>query len=335
MKILITGASGFIGGFLVEEALKKGWEVWAGVRSSSNLNHLADPNIHLIDLNYENPARLKLQITAHGDTNGAWDYIIHNAGVTKCANEADYIRINHQYTLHFISALIESGNKPSKFVYMSSLGAVGPGDEKSGKPVSMSDKPNPISEYGRSKLLAENYIRGLSDFPWIILRPTGVYGPRERDYYLMLKMINAGFNVAVGLKEQRLNFIYIKDLVSVCFASLESPLCQKTWFVADGDFYTSSSFASLLRAVLRKRKLLSMRIPLPLVKVVAILSGTWSQLTGKPSVMNSDKYKVMKHRNWTCDASDLEQELPFKAEFNLHQGMEETVSWYKKNGWLK
>jgi len=335
MKILITGASGFIGGFLVEEALKKGWEVWAGIRKNSNLDHLADSKIHLIDLDYEHPSNLTLQIRTHVAMNGVWDYVIHNAGITKCINEADYYRINHLYTVHFISALIECGNLPIKFIFMSSLGAVGPGNEKSGKPVSLSDKPNPISEYGRSKLLAENFIREHLDFPWIILRPTGVYGPRERDYYLMIKMINAGVNVAVGLKKQRLNFIYIKDLVFACFASLESPLIHKTWFVADGDYYTSSSFANLLRDVLRRKKMLSMRIPISLVKLVAILSGALSQLTGKPSVLNSDKYKVMKHRNWTCDASDLEQELPFKAAYNLRRGMEETVIWYKKNGWLK
>lgn len=334
MKILITGASGFIGGFLVEEALKRGWEVWAGIRKSSNLDLLVDPNIRLIDLNYDDPFQLKSQINAHVVANGAWDYVIHNAGITKCTNEADYIRINHQYTVHFISALIESGNQPRKFVYMSSLGAVGPGSEKSGKPVSKSDIPNPISEYGRSKLLAENYIRDLPDFPWIILRPTGVYGPRERDYYLMIKMINAGINLSVGLKEQRLNFIYIKDLVAVCFSSLECPHIHKTWFVADGDFYTSSSFASLLRDVLQKNRLISMRIPLPWVKMVAILSDSWSHISGKPSVLNSDKYKVMRHRNWTCDATEIEQELPFKADYNLRRGMEEAVAWYKKNGWL-
>jgi len=334
MKILITGASGFIGGFLVDEALLKGWEVWAGIRKTSSKSYLTDPDLHFIDLDYADPISLSKQIQAHTAEHGAWDYIIHNAGSTKSTEMADYHRINHLFTVHLVNALLKCGNKPRKFVFMSSMGAVGPGDENTGIPLTLSDKPNPISEYGRSKLQAEEYIRLLPDFPWIILRPTGVYGPRERDYLVLLKMIKVGLDISVGLKQKLLNFIYIKDLTRVCFASLESPLKQKTWFVADNDIYTSKAFSTLLQEVLQKKKVLSIRIPRSFVKGVSIVSGALSRLTGKPYLLNPDKFNVMKQRNWTCDASELERDLNFKAAYNLRKGMEETVAWYKENGWL-
>ncbi|MCX6309986.1 MAG: NAD(P)-dependent oxidoreductase, partial [Bacteroidia bacterium] len=211
MKVLITGASGFIGGFLVEEALLKGWEVWAGIRKTSAKSWLTSSDLHFIDLNYDDPASLSQQIQSHKATHGSWDYIIHNAGITKSTHEADFQRVNYQYTVHLIHALLENGLQPSKFIFMSSMGAVGPGNEDSGHPLTLKDKPSPISEYGRSKLLAENFIQLLPDFPWIILRPTGVYGPRERDYLVMIKMIKAGFDVSLGFKKKLLNFIYIKD----------------------------------------------------------------------------------------------------------------------------
>ena len=334
MKVLITGASGFIGSFLVDEALQKGWEVWAGVRKNSNKSYLTNPSIHFIDLNYSDPTALLQQLKIHRSIHGAWDYIIHNAGITKCADKSDYQRINYLYTVHLIQALLNSGNTPRKFLYMSSMGAVGPGDEHNGKPLNHSIKPNPISEYGRSKLRSEEFIRSLSDFPWIILRPTGVYGPRESDYYVMLKMIKAGFDVSVGLKQQLLNFIYIKDLTRVCFTALESSLLKRTWFVADGEIYTSKAFSNLIQETLSIKRILTIRIPLSIVKVVSIVSGVVSRLTGKPTLLNPDKYRVLKQRNWTCDITELERDLNFKPQYNLRKGMEETIAWYKKNGWL-
>lgn len=334
MKILITGASGFIGGFLIEEAFAKGWEVWAGIRKTSNKTYLNHPNLHFIHLDYAHTDVLLQQIKTHVAENGSWDYIIHNAGITKCTIDSDYYLINHVYTVHFINALLESGCMPRKFLFMSSMGSVGPGDEYSGVPIKMSDKPNPVSAYGRSKLLAENFIQSIPDFPFIILRPTGVYGPRERDYFVMLKMIKSGFDLAVGFKQQKLNFIYVKDLIQVSYAALESPLLRKTWFVADGDIYTSKAFSELVKDVLQKKRLLTIRVPLSLVQMVASISGSFSRVTGKPTLLNPDKFQVMKQRNWTCDASELEQDLNFKPAYNLRKGMEETINWYKENGWL-
>lgn len=334
MKVLITGANGFIGGFLVEAAMQKGWEVWAGVRKTSDKRYLSQTGLRFIDLNYSDEAALTLQIRRHVAEFGAWDYIIHNAGTTKCIDEADYHRINYQYTVHFIEALKQSGVKLSKFLFMSSMGAVGPGNAFTGAPLMITDEPNPISEYGRSKWLAETYIRSLIDFPWVILRPTGVYGPRDRDYYVMMKMIRHGLNVSLGRKPQLLNFIFVKDLVTACLLALETPIKKRTWFVADGDIYTSDEFSDLLRQVLKKKNVLSVRIPLSFVKLVSNLSERLSRISGKPSLLNTDKYKVMKQRNWTCDASDLERDLDFKAAYNLRKGLEETVSWYTENGWL-
>jgi len=214
------------------------------------------------------------------------------------------------------------------------MGAVGPGDVVSGLPLTADDTPNPISEYGRSKLFAEEFIRSLTDIPWIILRPTGVYGPRERDYFVMLQLIKAGFNVSVGLKQKLLNFIHISDLARVVFLSLESPMIHKTWFVADGDIYTSDDFSNLLQEVLHQKKVLNIRIPLSLVKCLSIMAELVSRLSGKPTLLNKDKFLVMKQRNWTCDASLLERELNFKPAFSLYKGMEETVAWYTENGWL-
>ena len=76
----------------------------------------------------------------------------------------------------------------------------------------------------RAKLEAENYLRHQSYFPYVILRPTGVYGPGEKDYFMEIKSVKSGFDFAVGFTPQRITFIYVKDLATVAFLALENEL---------------------------------------------------------------------------------------------------------------
>ncbi|MDP4277233.1 MAG: NAD(P)-dependent oxidoreductase [Bacteroidota bacterium] len=330
--MLVTGASGFIGSFYVDEALKRGWDVWAGIRRHSNRAFLTDPSIHLIDLNYGNG--LQQQIEQHVAQYGKWECVIHCAGITKSPDEADFYNINYEYTKQLIDALRNSGNTPSIFIFMSSMAAYGPGDEKHYTPLRSDSTPQPNTAYGKSKLIAEQYLQSLPDFPYIILRPTGVYGPRERDYYVMAKMVQRGVDVALGFKPQLLNFIYIKDLVNVCFSAIESPLHNKDWFVADGDIYTSKAYTDIVKNVLHKKHVFRITFPLFVVHLISVFGALFCKVTGKPSLISPDKIRIMKQRNWTCDITPLERDLGFKASYNLQQGMEETIVWYKENGWL-
>lgn len=333
-RILITGASGFIGSFLVEKALKKGYETWAGVRKSSNKEYLQDKRIQFIDLNFSDEEKLTSQIKEFVIRHGKFDYIAHNAGVTKCLNPEDFDRVNYQFTANFINALRKADAVPEKFVLMSSLSAFGPGDEKNYTPIKLTDTPNPNTAYGRSKLKAEQYLQSLEGFPYIILRPTGVYGPREKDYFLMVKTVKSGLDVGAGFKPQHLTFIYVKDLVDAAFSGLESPVKNKSYFVADGDVYTDKEYTSLVKESIGKKHVLSLKIPLWLLKGISVIAESISKITKKPSTLNRDKYKIMKQRNWECNITPLIEDLDFSPKYNLKRGLEESIEWYKENKWL-
>jgi nucleoside-diphosphate-sugar epimerase len=316
-KVLITGASGFIGSFLVEEALNKGYETWAGIRSTSSKEYLSDERIAFIDLPYSDPVELKEQIRKHASQFGKWDYIIHNAGITKCLNPDDFQRVNYLYTRRFIEVLQEVHAIPEKFIFMSSLSAC-----------------LPETAYGKSKQNVEQFLETQTNFPFIILRPTGVYGPRDKDYFLLLKTIQCGLDLAVGMKVQKLTFIYVKDLAKAAFLALESGFTNKAYFVADGDVYSDKEYTRIAKEALGRKRVLKIRIPLFVLKMVSLAAEMCSKLTGKPSTLNRDKYKIMKQRDWTCDSFPLEQDLGFRAEYKLKRGIEESISWYRTNDWL-
>lgn len=333
-KILITGASGFIGSFLVEKALELGFQTWAGVRKSSSREYLKDNSILFLDLDFGNKEKLTEQLIHFKQTFGSIDYIIHNAGVTKCLNPNDFDRINFQYTANFVDALIEADCIPEKFLLMSSLSSFGVGDEINYTPIKLTDTPYPNTAYGVSKLKAEQYLQKAVNFPYIILRPTGVYGPREKDYFLMLKTVKSGLDVGAGFKPQHLTFIYVKDLVDAAFLALESPLKNKDYFVADGNVHTDKEYTALVKKVLGKKYVLSIKVPLSVLKIVSIIAEEISKITKKPSTLNRDKYKIMKQRNWECDITPLKQDLGFVPQYDLKRGLEESVQWYKEKGWL-
>ena len=217
MKILITGASGFIGSFIVEEALRRGFETWAAVRKSSSRAYLQGKRINFIELNLSSQEQLMDQLRGRD-----FDYVVHAAGATKCLHQDDFHRINTEGTRNLAEALMALQMPLKRFVFVSSLSIFGaikeqqPYDE-----IRETDTPQPNTAYGRSKLEAEQYLDSLGTrLPYVILRPTGVYGPREKDYFVMAKSIKQHSDFAVGYKRQDITFVYVTDVVQAVFLAL-------------------------------------------------------------------------------------------------------------------
>ncbi len=334
-RILVTGASGFIGSFLVEKGLEKGYEVWAGVRSRSSRRFLGDERINFIELDYSSPERLRGQLLSFRKSKGGWDYIIHAAGVTKCLDKKDFFRVNFEGTRNFVDALNELGMQPRKFIYLSSLSVFGPVCEREPyRSITDGDVPSPNTYYGKSKLLAEKYIIENAGFPYIILRPTGVYGPRERDYYQMAVSIKKHIDFAVGYRPQVITFIYVKDLVKAIYLAMEKSVTNRCYFISEPRGYNSRAFSDYIQKELGIKRVLHIKAPIWLLKVISSCAEWVSHITGRPSTLNSDKYKIMKQRNWLCDTRPVEEELDFSIDYPLEAGTAETVKWYKQEKWL-
>lgn len=348
MRILVTGASGFIGSFIVSEGLKRGHEVWAGVRGSSSRKYLCEPGTKFAELDLGKPEVLRQQLRLLKDEMGGqgWDYVVHAAGATKCIKKEQFFKTNTEGTRHLVEALQAEGMTPRRFVFVSSLSIFGaireepvrkatPDNPWIYSPILLSDTPQPNTAYGESKLQAEHFLATTKDFPYVILRPTGVYGPREKDYFIMAQSIKQHTDFAVGYKPQEITFIYVQDLVDAIYLAMDAKGVEgKAYFLSDGGIYDSRRFSDLLQKELGDPWVLHIKAPLWFLRAVCAVSGTVSGWLGKLSTLNPDKCHILAQRNWQCDIEPARRDLGYEPHWPLERGVEASIKWYKENGWL-
>ena len=331
-RILITGASGFIGSFIVEEALRQGMETWAAVRSSSSRAYLNDQRINFIELDLSDEQRLTEQLKDH-----QFDYVVHAAGVTKCINKDDFRRVNTEGTRHLVAALRALRMPIERFVFLSSLSVMGAiREQQPYTEIREDDTPQPNTVYGKSKLEAEEALKARSEeqFPYVILRPTGVYGPREKDYFIMAKSIKGHSDFAVGYKPQDITFVYVKDVVQAVFLALDHGKTGRAYFLSDGKVYRSATFSNLIRRELGNPWWIRITAPIWILRIVTAVGDIIGRLSGKAIALNNDKYHILRQRNWRCDIQPAIDELGYKPQYDLERGVRETIAWYKKEGWI-
>ena len=329
MKILITGASGFIGSFIVEEALRRGFETWAAVRKSSSKAYLQDERIHFIELDFSSQDLLEAQLKGH-----AFDYVVHAAGATKCLHQEDFFRINTEGTQNFVQALLHLQMPLRRFVYISSLSIMGAiREQQPYEEIRESDRPKPNTAYGKSKLEAEKWLES-QPIPYVILRPTGVYGPRERDYFLQIQSIKSHMDFAVGFQRQDITFVYVTDVVQAIFLALEKGETGRKYFLSDGEVYQSATFSDLVHEELGRPWWIRITAPIWLLRIITCAGDWWGRKTGKMSALNNDKFNILRQRNWRCDIQPARDELGYDPKVKLAEGVRRSIQWYKENHWL-
>ncbi len=330
-NILITGASGFIGSFLVEEALKRGYRTFAGIRSSSSKGYLNHPSLHLFEMDFSNKEKLQNQLRKNADDFGPFDVVVHAAGLTKSRVLDEYYKVNLHNTERLVDSLIELSMVPERFVFLSSLASYGPGEGTT--PVSETNIQAPITAYGKSKQAAEQMLATKNQFPFVIVHPTTVYGPREKDLLVLIQSLNQHLELYIGNTQQQLSFIHVVDVCKAVFLSIDQPIIAKNILLSDTFNYTAKEFNHLVKGVLGK-KTLPIVVPVPIAKAAAHVSEWLGNLRGVTPVLNKERLKEFQAPNWAVDATVLKK-LGFTPDFPLQKGIEHTIEWYKRNGWIK
>lgn len=326
MRVLVTGGNGFVGSHLVEALLGRGHQVRCLVRRSSDLSFIASLPLELVYGSLEDGESLERACRGV-------DGVCHFAGVTKAPDAATYFRVNAEGTRALLEACWRVNPRLRRFVYCSSQAAAGPADGP--EPIDEACPPHPISHYGRSKLEAEEAVRGYADrLPVVILRPASTYGPRERDILIFFRLVKRGLKLLPGGGARRVSLIYVKDLVELTLRVLEEERAVgQTYFACDGVPHDWEQTMDTLATVLGRRTL-RIVVPMPLLETIAAVGGAWSQLSQKPFLLNDQKILEMKERYWLCDAGKARRELGFVPRVDLKTGFARTARWYQEHGWL-
>ncbi len=322
-RVLITGATGFVGYHLIEAALASNLEVYINVRKASAVAHLQGLDVNYTTLDFESIYQLRENIDEH-----KYHYIIHAAATTKAKNREEYFHINATYTRNLAIASSLSAHKIEKFVFLSSLAARGPITNNDNNKIY-----TPVTNYGRSKALAETYLSQVLDLPLITFRPTAVYGPREKDIFILIKGINSGFELHAGKQEQQLSFIYVTDLARVVVEALSSEVINKTYDISDGRIYSKFSLAAYVRKALNKKPFV-LEVPMPIIRGLAWTLEKTFGFFDKVPALNVDKINELTALNWACDIDNIQKDLGFVPKYQLENGLNETIAWYKENKWL-
>lgn len=326
-KVLITGASGFVGFHLVEAALAKGLDVYAAVRKSSDIKHLASYHINYTYPDFNSVESLEKELKEK-----QYNFIIHAAGTTKAKNQEEYNKVNASYTFNLAKATASIATDLQKMVFISSLAAIGPLTHTNDLIIE-NTFPAPVTAYGKSKLLAEQQLKDFN-LPLITLRPTAVYGARDKDIFIILKTFSKGFEPYIGSKEQQLSFVYVKDLAIVAVDSLfTAQAANGTYNITDGSCYTRYEMANITKEVLNK-KTFKIHLPLQLVKGLAAVLETTYGMFGKIPALNVEKLNELTAVNWCCNIERARNNLNYHPLYGLQSGLKEALDWYKVNQWF-
>ncbi len=322
LKVLVTGGNGFVGSHIVEALLNAKHQVTCIVRKTSDLSWISP-----LPLFYKygdlNDARF-LEICAKDA-----DVIVHCAGSVRAFNKEDYFKSNVDTTKNLCNAVLKANKNLKKFIFISSQAAMGP--SASEQPRKLTDKEAPVSDYGISKLAAEDEIKKLfkNKIPYTILRPASVYGPRDKDIFIFFNLVHKHLR-PVTMEKRLLQLVYVKDVADAVVASIENPKSDnQTYYLASETPYTWSDVGQIIaKAVGRK----TVPIPVPdfVFKFAGMAAQSFSYISRKPAVLNKQKINEMLQEYWTADTEPAKKELGMGFT-KLEIASKITYNWYLNN----
>lgn len=311
--VLVTGATGFVGSHVAEALLEAGHAVRCTVRRTSDTRWLEGLDVERVEADMRRKEAL-------ADAVRGVSTVVHLAGITRAPRPDLYRRVNGDGTARLGQAAAEAGVR--RFVYMSSLAARGPDGAE-----------GPVSDYGASKREGEERLRGMTDrMEVVVLRPGGVYGPRDVELLPLFRAASRGWLV-VPSGGSVLQPVYAADVADATLRALEGNAAFGPFPLAERDVYDwpavgeamAEAFGHTVRLV---------TLPAGAFEAVGILAQTAWRLVGSSPPLDRRRARDVARHRWTCDPGPAEEALDWRAEVGLPEGLRRSVTWYREAGWL-
>lgn len=324
MKVLVTGATGFLGGHLSEALLARGHEVRALVRASSKRDQLERLRIPCVEAVLEEGKGLDAALEG-------MDAVIHAAGIVKALSAEVFHWVNVDGTAHLLEASVKAGIK--RFVLVSSLAAHG--FRTDGKVRGLDEASAPVTLYGKSKRAGEEVtLRYADKLPVSILRPPAIYGPGDQEMFAFFQSIQRRVAPYLVNKDHALSLVYVKDCASAAVAILEQDTGSgHIYYAEDGAQHSQATFAAQIARELNVKPL-PLVVPLPVLKAAAWFSERSGHFRGKAVMLTRDKVNELKQPYLICSADALKAATDWRPAYDLEKGVRETAAWYRQAGWL-
>jgi dihydroflavonol-4-reductase len=321
MKALVTGSTGFIGSHLVEALLEKKIETTCLVRMDSNLKWIKDLPVHFIAIqDFEKNSLIKAV--------KGMDYIFHVGAVIHARSPEIYRQVNVQNTEMLLKACEQANPKITKFVLVSSISAAGPGNK--GVYRCEKHRNHPVSDYGRSKLMAESAVlEHRKRIPVAIIRPPNVIGPRQKELYDVIRLIKKRLIPQIGNGDKQTSICYVEDVVQAMILLAEKKEANgQIYCVTDGQTYAWREITGQIAIQLGIGRI-SIKIPLSMQKIIVSISGAVCVLLKKPASINGDMIQQSMTSYWLFDDSKIRKELGFQSKTGMPAAIRKTIAWYR------
>ncbi len=321
---VVTGGTGFIGWALCEALRDAGWTVRAIVRPSSS-NALPE-GIERWDA--------PLEVAAMAPAFDGAQAVYHLAGLTRARTLDEFLKVNAEGARQAAMASRDAG---SFFVLVSSQAAAGPGTLAQVR--TEEHAPAPVSDYGRSKLEGERVLLDIEGLRYAVVRPPGVYGPRDKDFLALFQAARRGLMPRLGSADKAYTMIHVDDVVgslrAVAAAGLENnPAVQgEAFFVGHPAPVTQGQLLTHVAAAMERR---ARQVPLPTVmlRLIAELGELQGVVTGRPALLNRDRFRELSAPGYVCSVDKIAAAIDWRASVEIQAGLGDTARWYGEIGWL-
>lgn len=324
-RVLLTGATGFVGHHAADAFRQAGIPVRALVRSPAKAAHLRDAGFELVSGSLEDRHSLE---QACADV----EVVVHMAALTHARTEAEYARVNVAGTEQLLDAALQATPPAARFVFLSSLAASGPCIN--GRGVTADDAARPLTAYGRSKLDAERVCMAAADrIRMVILRAPAVYGPWDTDLFHFFRIARFGFIPVPTGPKRMLQMVHAADLADALVRAAVAPDARGVYHIAEPTAHAWEDIGRQVGSAVG-RKVRALPVPAALIAGLAATSQVAAGAVGRSSIFNRDKAREMLAPGWLCETETARAELGFQARIRLDEGLRATARWYRDNGWL-